>query len=199
MSLAMNRILGLSAAFGLYDWWARRNIEQIHDVLIELADLRGNAEILDVGCGTGILSSRLAGTSKGLTVHGVDVSPRMIRVARKRGNRRNLQGEYQVGTVVQLPYPDEQFDVVFSCLLFHLLARSEKEPGLREIHRVLRAGGRYMCAEFEEYPVRFWGGKLARYPGDLIGAVGFDLHTKVAGPSITRNRPVVYRVMLKPE
>jgi ubiquinone/menaquinone biosynthesis C-methylase UbiE len=199
MSFAMNRILGLSAAFGLYDWWARRNLEQIHDVLIELADLRGNAEILDVGCGTGILSSRLAGTSEGLIVHGVDINPRMIRVARKRGNRRNLQVEYQVGTAVQLPYRDGQFDVVFSCLLFHLLDSSEKELGLREIRRVLRPGGRYVCAEFEKYPIRFWGGKLARYAENLIGAVGFDVHTTAAGPSITRSRPIVYRVMVEPE
>ena len=60
MSFAVNRILGLSAAFGLYDWWARHNLEQVHDMLIELADLRGSEEILDVGCGTGMLSSRLA-------------------------------------------------------------------------------------------------------------------------------------------
>jgi len=126
-----------------------------------LADLRGNAEVLDVGCGTGILSSRLAGTSEGLIVHGVDISPHMIRVARKRGNRRNLQVEYQVGTPVRLPYRDGQFDVVFSCLLFPLLDSSEKEPGLRQILRVLRPGGRYVCAELEKYPIRFRGRKLA--------------------------------------
>jgi len=199
MSFAMNRILGLSAAFGLYDWWARRNLEQVHDTLIGLADLRDNAEILDVGCGTGILSSRLAETAEGPAVHGVDISPRMICVARRRGNRRNLQVEYQVGTAVRLPYPDGRFDLVCSCLLFHLLEDSDKERALREVFRVLRPGGRYVCAEFEKYPIRFWGGKLARYAENLIGAVGFDVHTTAAGPSITRSRPIVYRVMVKPE
>ncbi len=198
MSFAMNRILGLSAAFGLYDWWARRNLEQVHDTLIGLADLRGNAEILDVGCGTGILSSRLAETSEGPTVRGLDISPRMICVARRRANRRGLPVEYQVGTVTRLPYPDGQFDVVFSCLLFHLLASSEKEPGLREIHRVLRPAGRHASAEFEMCPVRFLGRKLSEYPGDLIDAVGFRIQTRLMGPFITRRRPVVYRVLVKP-
>jgi len=194
----MNRILGLSAAFGLYDWWARRNLEQVHDTLIGLADLRGNTEILDVGCGTGILSSRLAETSENPIVRGLDISPRMICVARKRGNRRGLSVEYQVGTVTRLPYPDEPFDVVFSCLLFHLLASSEKEPAFREILRVLRPAGRYVCAEFEMYPVGFPGRKLAEYPGDLIDAVGFRIQSQFMGPFITRRRPVVYRVLVKP-
>jgi len=198
MSFAVNRILGLSAAFGLYDWWARRNLGQVHDTLIELTDPRGNAGILDVGCGTGILSSRLAKTAEGPFVRGVDISSRMIRVARRRGNKRGLRVEYQVGTVARLPYPAEQFDIVFSCLLFHLLESSEKELGLREILRVLKPGGRYVCAEFEMYPVRFLRRKLSEYPGDLIDAVGFRIQAQFMGPFITRRRPVVYRVLGKP-
>ncbi len=199
MPFVMNKILGLSAWFGLYDRWAERRLGQVHDTLIELAAPSGNTEILDIGCGTGILSCRLAGIVDGSVVHGVDVSPCMIRIAQKRGKGHCPTAQYQVGTAVRLPYSDGQFDLVCSCLLFHLLGDSDKERALREVFRVLRPGGKYACAEFEEYPVQFWGGKLTRYPGDLIGVVGFDIHTKAAGPSITRNRPVVYRVMVKPE
>lgn len=197
MPSVMNKILGLSAYFGLYDKWAERRLGQVHDTLIELAAPRGNAEILDIGCGTGILSCRLAGIGDGYVVHGVDVSPCMIRVAQKRGKEHCPRAQYQVGTAVRLPYSDGQFDLVCSCLLFHLLEDSDKEQALREVFRVLRPGGRYVCAEFEEYPVQFWGGKLARYPGDLIGIVGFDVHTKASGPSITRSRPIVYRVLVR--
>lgn len=195
----MNKILGLSAYFGLYDRWAKRRLGQVHDTLIELAGPGCDAEILDVGCGTGMLSCRLAETVDGSVVHGLDLSRCMIGIAQKRGKGHCPRARYQVGTAVRLPYSDGRFGIACSCLLFHLLGDSDKERALHEVFRVLRPGGRYICAEFEEYPVRFWGGKLARYPENLIGTVGFGVHTKAAGPSITRNRPVVYRVMVKPE
>jgi len=198
MSSVVNKILDLSAAFGLYDRWARRSLGKVHDTLIELADLRGDEEILDVGCGTGMLSSRLAKISDGIVVRGVDVGPRMIMVAEKRGGGHHPNVEYRVATAVRLPYPDGQFDVVSSCLLFHLLQDSDKELALQEIFRVLGPGGRYVCAEFEKYPVRFFCRKLLEYPRGLIGAVGFDIDAQFAGPSITRCRSIVYRVLMKP-
>lgn len=199
MSFAVNKILDLSAAFGLYDWWARRNLGQVHDRLTELADLRGRAEILDVGCGTGMLSSRLAETAGGLVVRGVDISSRMIQAARKRARTRHLRAEYQVGTAAKLPYPNEQFDLVLSCLLFHLLERPEQERALQEILRVLKPGSRYVCAEFDRYPVRFLRRKLSEYPRNLVGTTGFRIQAQFAGPFLTRYRPVVYRVLMKPE
>jgi len=199
MPFVMNKILDLSAAVGLYDRWAKRHLRRVHDTLIELADLCGNEEILDVGCGTGMLCSRLADAADGVMVHGVDIGSHMIGIAEKRTRGCHHSVTYQVGTAVRLPCLNGQFDIVFSCLLFHLLEDSDKESALREVFRVLKPGGRYVSAEFEKYPVRFWGRKLAGYPGDLIGAVGFDVHTKVAGPSITRSRPIVYRVMVKPK
>jgi ubiquinone/menaquinone biosynthesis C-methylase UbiE len=121
-----NKILDLSAAFGLYDWWARHSLGQVHETLIELVDPHGDEKILDVGCGTGVLSLRLAKKADGIAVWGVDVGPRMIRVAREQVREHHPNVDYRVGTAVRLPYPNGQFDVVSSCLLFHLLDGSEK-------------------------------------------------------------------------
>jgi ubiquinone/menaquinone biosynthesis C-methylase UbiE len=194
-----NKILDLSAAFGLYDWWARHSLGQVHETLIELVDPHGDEKILDVGCGTGVLSLRLAKKADGIAVWGVDVGPRMIRVAREQVREHHPNVDYRVGTAVRLPYPNGQFDVVSSCLLFHLLDGSEKEWALQEIFRVLKPGGRYVCAELKTYPVGFIRRELAEYPSGLIGAVGFDIHTQFGGPSITRHRPIVYRVLVKPK
>jgi len=193
-----NKILELSAAFGLYDWWASRCLKQVYDTLVGLADLCGDEEILDVGCGTGMLSSRLAKVSDGISVHGVDISPRMITTAGRRTRGCHLNAEYTVGTATKLPCSDGQFDVVSSCVLFHLLRDSEKELALREIFRVLKPGGRYVCAEFEKYPAWFSCKRLLEYPNDLIGIVGFDVDAQFAGPSITRCHSVVYRALIKP-
>lgn len=194
----MNRILDLSAALGLYDWWAKGNLGEVYDTLVELAELHRGEEVLDLGCGTGMLSSRLAQASDGIKVCGLDAGPHMIKAAERRVKRHRHQAEYRVGTATCLPYSDGRFDVVVSCLLFHLLRKPEKELALREIFRILKPGGRYVCAEFETVPVGFFRRHLSAYPSDLIETVGFDVDTQLAGPSITKHRPVVYRALARP-
>ena len=75
MKVLMTKILDFSAALGLYDRWASRNLREIHNTLIGLADLSANEEVLDVGCGTGILASLLAETSREIGVCGIDIGP----------------------------------------------------------------------------------------------------------------------------
>jgi ubiquinone/menaquinone biosynthesis C-methylase UbiE len=194
----VNKVLDVSAALGLYDWWANRSLGEVHDTLVELANLHGGEKVLDVGCGTGILSSRLAQASDGIKVCGLDTGSHMIKAAAKRVQRNRRQAEYRVGTATRLPYSDGCFDVVVSCLLFHLLQDTEKKLALREVFRVLKPGGRYVCAEFETVPAGLFQRHLSAYPSDLIQIVGFDVDARLAGPSITRRRPVVYRVLARP-
>lgn len=198
MSSLVNKVLDISAALGLYDWWANRNLEDVHDTLVGLADLGGGEEVLEVGGGTGLLSLRLARVLDGGLVHGVDIGPNMVTIARRRARIQHLNAEYTVGTAARLPYPDGQFDVVLSCLVFHLLDDSEKELAFREIYRVLKPGGKYVCAEFEKHPAGFFYRRALAYPNDLIGIVGFDVDTQLAGPSITKCCCIVYRVLTKP-
>lgn len=197
MSFAVNTILDLSAFLGLYDRWADRHLTAVHQMLAELADLHGPDNVLDVGCGTGRLAARLARGSPGIKVHGIDVGTRMIAVARKRIEPHHQNLDFQVGTVARLPFSDGQFDVVLSCLLLHLLSASEQAMALREIFRVLKRGGRYVCAEFETYPAGFPGRRLLAYPRDLIESIGFHVDVESPGPSITKKRPVRYRVLAK--
>jgi len=198
MSSVTNRILDLSAGLGLYDRWARRHLGPIYQTLLDLAALRGGEQVLDVGCETGTLSSHLARAADGIVVCGIDAGPRMIAVAEKKTRGYRPRVEYRVGTAAQLPYADGRFDVVSSCLVFHLLQDSEKERGLREIFRVLKPGGKYVCAEFQTVPAGFLGRHLSRYPSDLIETIGFHVDTELAGPSITKHRPVVYQALTRP-
>jgi SAM-dependent methyltransferase len=101
------------------------------------------AQVLEVGCGPGHLSIRLA-RDHGLEVTGLDLDPAMI--ARARANTHPPetgdlhQPAFLVGDVAALAFPDRSFDLVISTLSMHHWA--DPAAGLAEIGRVLRPGAR---------------------------------------------------------
>lgn len=101
------------------------------DVLDELRRLAPN-RVLEVGCGWGELAVRIT-TEVGAQVFALDLSPRMVELARQRGV------DAVVGYVEELPYADGSFDaVVAAWMLYHV---PDLERGLGEVARVLRPGG----------------------------------------------------------
>jgi ubiquinone/menaquinone biosynthesis C-methylase UbiE len=90
-------------------------------------------KVLDVGCGPGILLSRMASTH--LDLYGVDCSPEMIAEAKKRtpATRAGLM----VGTAEELPFEDQTFDAVFALGVLEYL--QDVSRGLHEIARVAKS------------------------------------------------------------
>jgi len=195
----MTKALDFAAGLGLYDLWAESKLKGVHRTLIKFADLGRNEQVLDVGCGTGILASLLVETSREIRVCGIDIGPRMIRISKKRARENGHNINYTVGSAIKLPYSTGKFDAVFTCLLFHLLESSEKELALMEIYRVLKPAGKYVAAEFEEYPAGFLQRRMLRFPANLIEKCGFYVDSEVRGPRLTKRRPTTYRVLAKPE
>lgn len=97
---------------------------------------------LEVGCGPGLLSVRLA-RSHGLEVTGLDLDPAMIDRARANAMRSSGGGgprpSFVIGDVAALPFPDSSFDLVVSTFSMHHWA--DRTAGLSEIARVLHPGG----------------------------------------------------------
>ncbi len=103
--------------------------------------VRRGQRVLDVGCGYGRIAIPLA--LQGCEIEGVDISRAMITSAR-RAVRKNMKVRFRVGDMRHLPYPAESFDRVL-CLwntFNHLLLPGEQLAALKEVHRVLRPGGR---------------------------------------------------------
>lgn len=97
-----------------------------------------HARVLEVGCGPGHLTRRLA--REGFDVTGVDLDPEMIEHARHNAEPSIGSSAFVAADVASLPFPDASFDLVVSTLSMHHWA--DRAAGLAEIGRVLRPGGR---------------------------------------------------------
>jgi ubiquinone/menaquinone biosynthesis C-methylase UbiE len=123
-----------------------------------LGDVNGKT-VLDLGCGDGentVLLSR-----RGAQVKALDISDELIKVARHRLVVNNVHSgvDFFVGSAHGLPLADESIDVVFGMAILHHL---ELPLVAREVHRVLRKGGRAIFSE----PVR--NSKLIKFIRNLI-------------------------------
>lgn len=113
---------------------------------IERAQLRQGSNVLDVGCGFGLETERLARIAgPGTTICGVDKSGQFILEARRRAAAAGLSINYTAGSADELSFPDASFDHVRSERL--LIYLDPVEPVLTQMRRVLRPGG--MLASIE--------------------------------------------------
>jgi ubiquinone/menaquinone biosynthesis C-methylase UbiE len=97
--------------------------------------------VLDVGCGTGTLLTRLASHPEAKFLVGLDCSPAMIKHVAEKIARSPHAAKFHavVGDAAHLPFPDESFDVLTCCNSFHHYPRQREV--IREFRRVLSPEG----------------------------------------------------------
>ena len=126
--------------------------------LYRRANLIQAESVLDVGCGTGVITNELARRTRGRVV-GLDIDPQMLAQARRLTSRVR----YREGDAQELPFPDESFDVV-TCH-FVLMWMADPAEAVREMARVVRSDGAVLiCAEpdyggrldWPDLPIREW-------------------------------------------
>lgn len=103
--------------------------------VLEWLDAQAGERILDLGCGDGQLTLRVAAT--GASVVGVDNSPAMVAAARGRSVAA------EVGSAEALPFASKSFDAVFSNAALHWVRDQDAMMG--QVHRVLKPGGRFVA------------------------------------------------------
>lgn len=129
-------------------WKAQLAIAQ--DKLLACAALAPGERVLDVACGTGLVALRAAQAvgTRGQAV-GVDISEGMIEAARLRARERGLSNaSFERMDAEALALPDAGFDVALCSL--GLMYMPDPVQAMREMRRVLRAGGRLALAAWGE-------------------------------------------------
>jgi ubiquinone/menaquinone biosynthesis C-methylase UbiE len=148
----------------------------IDDLEVEIATpFARRGKILELGCGTGLILSRLAEVAD--EAHGIDLSEGMIAKAKAQGL------DVRVGSVTELPYADAEFDFVYS---FKVLSHvPDIGRALSEAARVTRPGGHLALEFYNPLSLRYLVKRLARpgVTGDG-GQTEADMYTRWDAPWI---------------
>ncbi len=163
-------------SFGICNRWRRR--------VVALAHVQPAERVLDVCTGTGNMVFLLAAnTGRRGSVTGIDFCEEMVAIASDKARRWNRRHVGQVSFLCQdakrLDFPDGAFDVV--SVAFGMRNITDTARALREVHRVLKPNGRFVCLELTRPEPR---GLLALYHFYLFRVIPFvaRMVTKLDGP-----------------
>lgn len=127
----------------IYDEWYSTPLGKFVDevetkVVMELLRPQPGENILDLGCGTGNYSIKIA--RQGSKVVGVDCSESMLKIARAKAEELNLDIKFILADAMSLPFEDNFFDACLSVAVVEFF--TDQTRGLEEMFRVVRPNGK---------------------------------------------------------
>ncbi|MCG3227617.1 MAG: class I SAM-dependent methyltransferase [Candidatus Heimdallarchaeota archaeon] len=121
-------------------------IDKAYDRLIE--NIKKDDKVLDIGCGTGMLSFRAV--LKEAIVTGIDINPEMLEIAKKRIDEFEVKDKIEfleMGVAEIDRFENDSFDIIMSGLCFSELSEDEITFTLNQVRRILSKDGKFLLAD----------------------------------------------------
>jgi ubiquinone/menaquinone biosynthesis C-methylase UbiE len=162
---------------------------QLRRRMADLLPLQAGDAVLDIGCGSGDLTLRLARRVGATgTVVGIDPSAEMIARARRKALRRGLALEFRLESAATLDFPPATFDVAVSSLVFHHLPAELRRQALTACARVLKGAGSLVIIDFLGA-----GGQLLSHGAQPTDPRALPALLSEAGFTVTRSSAIPFR------
>lgn len=123
---------GWSGKVGSLRW--QRRVQMLLD------GLRPGAKVLEVGCGTGLLTAEIV--KRGVKVYSLDISQELLRQAAEKSGNKDIV--FLCSSAYELGFADSVFDNIIGMSVLHHL---DMDKALKEFHRILKKGGQISFSE----------------------------------------------------
>ena len=131
-------------ALGNYHRFATETIWGLGRILITNSRIHAGTQVLDVAAGTGNAAIRAA--LHGAAVTALDCTPKQLTIGRRQAELVGADVNWQLGDAEHMPFADDQFDVVLSCL--GIIFAPSHQLVARELVRVCKPGGQIALLNF---------------------------------------------------
>lgn len=120
---------------------------QVRRAVIDALDLHPGLRLLELGCGPGRLAIAIKKRNPESMIDALDADPEILVVARRNAADAGVDVRFHQADIARLPNLGP-FDLVYSTLVFHHLLPEGKREALAGVRRALKAGGRFVIADF---------------------------------------------------
>lgn len=117
-------------------------------LLVEEINPKDNEHILEFGFGTGQNLLLVHQNNPSTKLEGVDIDPKVKAIAEHKLSKYNIEIPLYLYDGNTLPFADNCFDKIYSCLVFHQLEAEIKLNCLKELHRILKPNGKLIIADW---------------------------------------------------
>jgi ubiquinone/menaquinone biosynthesis C-methylase UbiE len=199
---------GKDALLPFYDLLTRAlGMGKVYDALVAQADLADGLRVLEIGCGTGNVTTRVKRAAPGADVIATDPDP--LALARAQRKAQGLTGiRFERAYAQELPFADGQFDRALSSMMLHHLAEDVKAGAAAGLYRVLTPGGQLHIVDIGGHTSAHHGlaarwmkdnphaaGNLGDAIPRLLRSVGFDASVVASRPHRFIGQLTFYRAI----
>ncbi|MCI0419737.1 MAG: ubiquinone/menaquinone biosynthesis methyltransferase [Acidobacteria bacterium] len=142
--------------------------------LVAMAEVQPQHQVLDLACGTGDITYLLARQLGSGQATGVDITPEMVELARRKQPSNETRVRFETGDICQLSFADASFERITAGYAVRNVPDISRLLG--EVFRLLKPGGRFLSLDFGKPEGHFYRWAYLGYLSATGSALGWLLH-----------------------